>query len=147
MINRTLLNRFKVYKVSSYGEENVIKIFPSTFANILTMLYIKLTADVVVNFRFEKKIYDKFVTDLQTAIINEHFDYFDNIILELLHNYHFRYKEYIISLDFNDLKMEEFIVICNEFSGKKWDDILDTFIDAFYDLLCTATANDIQVNL
>jgi hypothetical protein len=147
MINKQLLDRFKIYKFNGINNDYIIESFPPLFANLLTMMQYRFPTGHGISFRFEKKVYDTFVSDLRFAIINKKYDDFDNIILSLLHNYNFRYKEYLITLDFCELEMENFINICNSFKGKTWNMFLDTFIDAFYQLLCTAKANGTEIYL
>ena len=70
------------------------------------------------------------------AMSNNHFDSLDEIIFNFfkqsLYCSIFGQTAY---LSFTPEATSKFILVCDSFKGKVWDDIIDTFVDEFYNLM------------
>ena len=145
MINKKTIDNLKLYKAT---EENVIaisKIFPILFGNLLRLSYVYFKPTVKVSLIHDQMEFIKFQTKLGYAILMHEYDNLDNIVLEFLDTYHYGFPPtYIFHIEFNQEIRQNFINICNTFKGKTWNEIIDPFIDSFYELISTAALDDFE---
>lgn len=144
MINKSVICGLKAYKST---EENIIvisKIFPILFGNILRLSYVYFKPTDRIMLVYNQLEFLKFQTKLGYAIMMHEYDYLDNIVLEFLDSYHYGFSPYVFHIKFNQEVRQKFIDTCNTFKGKTWNEIIDTFIDSFYELISTATLDDFE---
>lgn len=145
MINKKVIDNLKLYKST---EENIVpisKIFPILFGNILRLSYVYFKPDTKVTLIYNQIEFLKFQTKLGYAILMHEYDNLDNIVLEFLDTYHYGFPpDYMFHISFNQEIRQKFIGVCNTFKGKTWNEIIDSFIDSFYELLSTATLDDFE---
>jgi len=145
MVNKVIINNLKLYKST---EENIIsisKIFPILFGNILRLSYVYFKPTVKVTLIYDQMEFLKFQTKFSYAILMHMYDNLDNIILEFLDTYHYGFPpDHIFHIEFNQEIRQKFIDTCNSFKGKTWNEIIDLFIDSFYELVSTATLDDFE---
>lgn len=147
MINKNLIDGLKVYKTRDDNIDTISKIFPMMFGNLLTMMVVKFPNGTVMNMVFDRDKLDSFFENFRNAIYYNEFDYIDNVILDFLHGYNFKSPPYMVTIDFSDEEIINFTNTCNNFKEKHWNDILDDLVDAIYNLLCSATANNTPITL
>ena len=143
MINKETFNNLKCYRINSEEETSQFaQIFPIFLGNFFRLIHIKVLPIGVACLYYDPVKFLSFQTKLSYAILLHKYDDLDNIVLEFLDNY-------FCGTSHIDLVEEErikFINICNGFVGKHWNDILDSFVDALYDLLSTAMIDDMEKN-
>jgi hypothetical protein len=139
MINKTTINNLKMFKVTDDNIIPISKLFPILFGNILKLAYVQVKPDMIVALNYDYMLFIQFQTKLGYAILTHSYDTLDNIILEFLDSYNYGIPpEHMFYIDFSKDERQNFIDTCNSFKGKYWNDILDDFIEGFYNLLCTA---------
>jgi len=144
MIKPEFIQSLKAFKFSTMGKEHVAKIFPELLANSCRSLSI---TDILGNKK--EVIYNwgklmEYKINLSNAIYNNNYDLLDNIIIDFYQSYNYKMvtpkgQLVMFKVDFSDEVIKKFTDICNAFKGKEWDDILNDFLDAFYDFITKAT--------
>lgn len=147
MINKSLLDGLKVYKTNSEDTGGIAIVFPLVLGNILRLITITLPPCYVKNLTYDVNKFMEFQLCMGNAIRNHDFDVLDNIILEFFKSYHFMLPPHKFCLEFPQKVEETFITTCNNFKGKKWNDILGLFMESLYELLLHGTVNGIPINL
>ncbi len=135
-INKQFLDSLKNCKIQDSTQN--IAVFPLIFANFLKSFLVKFSTGHVVSLRFLPEKIESFKEDLSKCIKESNFDNLDNIILSFLESYHYKIPPYIVTIDFNDKAKKRFIEVCNNFKGRDWNSILDSFVDSLYDLFSTS---------
>jgi len=144
MVKKEILNSLKPFKTSSMGKAHVAEAFPSLLANVCRSMGVLdmygITRPVIHDWG---KLME-FKVNLSTAIYSNNFDTLDNIIIEFFKTYNYKIvtplgQLVMFKVDFTDESEKKFELICNDFKGKEWDEILESFIDALYDFLSSAT--------
>lgn len=146
MLEKTIANSLKAFKFSVMGRKSVAGAFPTLIANCCkSMKIINIYGQYqAIHYDWNKLLI--FEMNLGTAIYNNNFDTLDNIIIEFFHCYHYQTvtpdgQFVMFEVDFPDEAIKKFETICNKFKGKEWDDILDKFIDAFFEFVNLATVH------
>ena len=146
MIQQAFIKSLKAFKFSVFGKEHIAKVFPELLANSCRSMAI-----IDIMGQPKEVIYDwgklvEYKINLSNAIYNDNYDLLDNIIIEFFKSYNYQIvvpdgRLIIFHIDFPDEAIEKFTNICNAFKGKQWDDIIDSFLDSFYEFVCTATVH------
>jgi len=146
MIQPALINSLKAFKFSTMGKEHVAKIFPELLANSCRSMAI-----VDIMGARKEVIYDwgklvEYKINLSNAIYGNNYDMLDNIIIEFFKSYNYKMitpdsRLILFHVDFPDGAISKFEETCNAFKGLLWDDIIDDFLDSFYEFVSTATVH------
>lgn len=136
-MKRGLLKGLKAYKTFVFPIETIAEVFPSIFADILKMFRLRTAIGQSMPIGYDWSKLMEFQINLGNCIANNQFNYLDNILLQFLKSYSYVIPPYQFFIKFSNEEEEKFVNTCNAFKGKKWDDIIDVFIDAVYDLFET----------
>jgi hypothetical protein len=147
MINKKLFNGLKNYYINDDNIESIAQAFPLVLGNLLRMMNVQVPPRSTVNLLFDRDKFLEFINNFGYAILNEDFDLFDNLIIEFISTYHYVILPYKYIIDLDEEQKIIFINLCNSFKGKKWNDILDIFVDGLYDLLSLSTVNGAEITL
>ncbi|HRZ18862.1 MAG TPA: hypothetical protein P5136_02285 [Methanofastidiosum sp.] len=91
----------------------------------------RLTFDGITVSPFQNKLRD--------AIENEDFDVLDNIILDFFKGYHIHLWGGKLYISFPEENINSFVNICNNFKGKKWDEIVQDFFISLYTFMLSGS--------
>jgi hypothetical protein len=138
-MKKELFSGLKLYKTTNYSKEIIANAFPIVCANLFKMFMAKTPTGQAIPIGYDWGKLMEFKTNLGTIIAKENYDFLDNIIIQFLNSYSCICMPYRIFIKFPEEKLDEYTKICDNFKGKKWDDIIDTFIDATYDLFALGT--------
>lgn len=132
-----MLIGLKAYKTTTFPKEDIATLFPSLLADILRMFMAKSLngRPLPIGYNWDK--FMEFQTNLGIMIAQEKFDYLDNVVIQFLKSYQTCFNPYVITICILDDELRKYENICNEFKGKTWDEIIDDFIDATYNLFKT----------
>ena len=144
MINKQTLDNLKYFKIQEDNLLHVTKAFPLLLSNTIRSMYIYFKLDTYTNISATYEQHLKLQTKLSYFILLHQYDNFDNVLLEYLDSVHYGIHPYIYKIEFNKEERQKFINVCNQFAGKHWNDILDPFLDALYNLLATASVDDVE---
>ena len=149
MINKSSLDALKNYKVNDDNIYDIAKLFPMMLGNVLRMMYVYITPSSLINLSYKRENLMQFEIKFGYAMMMHKYDDVDNVLLDFLESYHYGLQgtEHIWHIKFKDTARNRFIEICNGFAGKKWNDIIEPFIDALYLLFSSATIEGKDVNL
>lgn len=147
MINKKIFEGLKGYQTTEETLSGVAQSFPMIFGHLLRMMHVMLHPCYVFNFMFERGQFIQFMSNLGNAIQSHNFDYIDNIIIEFLSSYNYVIPPYKVIIDLDPNSVQRFTDLCNNFKGKKWNDILSPLVDGIVDLLENATAAGKKIDL
>jgi hypothetical protein len=146
VIKQELINALKAFRFSTMGKEHVAKVFPELLANSCRSMAITdiLGAKKEVIYDWGKLV--EYKINFSNAIYSDAYDMLDNIVIEFYKSYNYKIivppgRLVLFHVDFPDEAIEKFTNICNAFKGQLWDDILDNFLDSFYEFVSTATVH------
>ena len=146
MIKPGMINALKAFRFSTMGREHIAKVFPELLAtSCRTMAIVDIFGSKKeVIFDWGKMM--EYTVNFSSAIYSDNYDMLDDILIELLKSYNYTIfvppgKRILFHVDFTDAAIEKFTNTCNAFKGKEWDDIINDFLDSFYEFVSTATVH------
>ena len=146
MIKPELITALKAFRFSTMGRDHIAKVFPELLANSCrTMAIVDIFGNKKeVIFNWGKLM--EYKINFSSAIYSNNYDMLDNILIEFFKSYNYKIivppgKLVMFHIDFPDEAIQKFENTCNAFKGKQWDDIIDTFLDSFYEFVSTATVH------
>jgi len=137
-----LLIGLKAYKTTVYSKKIIAGIFPKIFAEILKSFMTRNAMGDPAPIGYDWNKIMEFQINMGTIIDQEKFDYLDNVVLQFLKSYSFVIPPYRFFIELPEEEIIKYTTICDGFKGKSWDDIIDVFIDATYNLFKTGTMRD-----
>jgi len=147
MLKKEFVFPLKAYKISTMGKDVVVSTFPALVANCCRMATITNVQNKNQNLCYDWTKFMEFRNNLSIVIMQNQFEYLDNIIIDFFKTYNYEVLRDIstkvrFTIQFPDEAIQTFTSRCNAFKGKEWDDILDGFVDALYDFLNSGTIHN-----
>ncbi len=146
-IDKLILDNLKRYKGKENSLDNLSHLFATYYIGCLHSLTVRFSFGGIVVLRTPLELRQAFIDKMSDIIKKNEYDYLDNVALEIINSLHFMTRFGNINIDINDREKQKFINICNSFKGKNWNDIIHSFVDATYDLLCGCTIQGGQLLL
>ena len=144
-MRRGYLKGLKGYRTAIFSLETVATVVPQLISDLFKSFFIEGPRGHPMPIGYDWGRLMEFQVNLGTVIVNQNFDYLDNIIIQFFKSYGCVVPPHKHHIQFPDEAITKFTLICNSFKGKEWDDIIDEFIDALYDFFSQGTMLNIPV--
>ena len=146
MISEAFVNALRTYKEPLYTKEKIAECFPRTLANSCRTMKITNILGKPQGLYYDWGQLQAFQVNLGAAIHNENYDSLDNIIIDFVNSYNYKTvtpkgQFIMFTVDFPDTAVHQFEIACYQFKGKKWNDMLNEFIDELVKFLKTVTVH------
>lgn len=139
---RQILQGIKGYRTISYPLETIASVVPQFIADLFRTFFIEDSAGRPNYIGYDWGRLMEFQINMGNMIKQGKFTYLDNVVLQFLNGYGCLVFPYKHNVKFAEQEVEKFTKLCNSFVNLTWDDIVDPFIDAIYDLFSTAKINN-----
>ena len=146
MIVDAFIIALRTYKEPLYTKDKIAERFPFTLANCCRTMKVTNIFGKPQGLLYDWGQLQIFQSNMGIAISQEKYDTLDDIIIDFFNSYNYKVitpkgQHVMFTVEFPESAETIFRNKCNTFKNKKWNDILDTFLDVLVEFLKTATVH------